>query len=188
MLATCSTAKLVFNMGCNQSKQQDIATSKNRTRINEDEAAFVRSPTQPIASPKRSSDFEAGIARSLKQEQIEDQYMDDLLEGTSMYQHIIDKTAQNFIDVFQSTPDADEAFQRNYAEYINEVDLKGDLLLSLPHSTHNLEKEELVATLSSISLNNDKDMLKTVCSEIDSSLASLAVRDRGVIVVPFPEL
>ena len=88
-----------------------------------------------------------------------------------------------------------------FREYINEVDLKGDLLLSLPHSTHNLEKEELVATLSSISLNNDKDMvsllitlvliflqLKTVCSEIDSSLASLAVRDRGVIVVPFPEL
>eukprot|EP01098_Paradermamoeba_levis_P004774 TRINITY_DN2039_c0_g1_i1.p1 TRINITY_DN2039_c0_g1~~TRINITY_DN2039_c0_g1_i1.p1 ORF type:complete len:200 (-),score=59.94 TRINITY_DN2039_c0_g1_i1:35-559(-) len=171
-------------MGCNSSKNQDI---KNEERTKVAPQLPKPSQTQPIGLEEDKEKLE----NKLKAVQ---SYTEQKLNEIDWAKDIIDRTAQNLIDISLSTLVVEPKGIHNHRDYskLLSVGARATLLVpfSLPlasknpnHSLSSLLSEDCDTT-SATSI----DFVESNSSALMSELVGMQIRDCGELVVSFPDI
>eukprot|EP01136_Pigoraptor_vietnamica_P011761 Opistho-1_new@50990 len=179
-------------MGCNQSTSKDVQES--RQRAPNAAQRKVQTPGSATASPARTIGG-AGAGASGDGVQFGKSYTDQRTgETQDFFKDIIQRTAENFIDVTQQSArlEAVDSAERvkEYADAVNHAGLgKGALALyALPKSS--VTPAAVVAVMSAPSAvsKGDIDFLTLAATGLLNAASYMQVKDCGALIATLPDI
>jgi len=171
-------------MGCNASKAQDIQATQRRQRTSEPPKP---TSTVPQQAPEKIAPPVSQVPRAAS-------YNDKREVENDFFKEIIEKTAQNLIDVSQSSSILDgsgidvASREKQYSEHISSfmIPQKSKTIFVLPEPSQ--VNVSLQDTFASPFTPDIQEFLNQAGKAIHSAFQEVKIKDCGPIVVQFPAI
>eukprot|EP01137_Pigoraptor_chileana_P016754 Opistho-2@73808 len=179
-------------MGCNQSTSKDVQES--RTRAPNAGARKPQSTPSAAASPARNIGGGSFSGPSGDGVQFGKSYTDQRTGEQDFFKDIIQRTAENFIDVTQQSArlevvDTTDRI-KEYSDAVNQAGLgKSALsLYALPKSSVTTANVAAVISAPVAISKADVDFLSTVATGLLNAASYMQVKDCGALIATLPDI
>eukprot|EP00002_Diphylleia_rotans_P028124 TRINITY_DN5673_c0_g1_i1.p1 TRINITY_DN5673_c0_g1~~TRINITY_DN5673_c0_g1_i1.p1 ORF type:complete len:183 (+),score=40.54 TRINITY_DN5673_c0_g1_i1:65-613(+) len=181
-------------MGCNSSKNEDVAQSRTRDGINTSPKAAPQAIHPSSPKPPRSASY----AISPKQNRVEippadSSYTDRKVIEREFFKELIERATSKFIDVADQPISHDSAsyqeFTKLYSDRLSRMVISAahPSFMMLPRCSTACANPRALLSDEGISQEDLQYMSKTT-SRVDQAFSEFRLQSRGQLIVPFPPL